>query len=217
MSGISALENIIQEIFPQNSLCSEEASEMLELADMTTDDQHCQDQALNLQENAVSTPLPCLISVQDSEEELASKNIASIHRPVLEESKDRCFVDSKYAEPHHDAHHSTHHGAPTAPVSVPPVFPLQKFELSYDELENKVEETVPNHYPSQLSSLEQRPGSSRDALDKRRNWIPDIIKNGVLTADPLLLLTLLLIVSAFLIGSVIFLVSFPTFHVRLMI
>lgn len=212
-AGISELEKIIQEIFPQNSLCFEEPSEMLELADMSSDTQHCQDDAINLQENSVSTPLSCLVSIQESEEEVAPKNIASNHRPVLEESKDSCFVDSKHDGKHDGTHHGTHHVAPTAPVSVPPVFPLQKYEITYEEpFESQVEEeTVLKRYPSQLSSPEQKPGRSREALEKRRNWIPDMMKNGVLTADPLMLLTLLLIVSALLIGTVIFLASFLIF------
>lgn len=214
MAGISELEKIIEEIFPRNR-----PSEMLELAEMSTDDKHCLDEPVNLQENLVSTPLPCRVSVQDSQEE--TNNIASVQSPLLEESKGSCYDDSKYAEPYHGMHLS----APNAQVSVPQTNPLQRFELAYEDSSERQaeEETVPSRYPEQqksgssreaLDNLCEQPSpasdSSRKVLDKRHRWIEDIIENGVLTADPLMLLSLLLIVSV-LIDSVIFLVSYLTF------
>jgi hypothetical protein len=186
-AGISELERIIQEIFPQD----------------------CPDETVNLLENPDSTPLPCFVSVQEREKELAITSAASTHSMVLEESKDSNFADSKPG--------GTHPSGLAAPDPVAPV-PLQKYEITYEDatLENEIRQgAASDSCPSQLPSPVQKQGNSRVVQEKRSTWILDILKNGVLTADPSRLLTLLLIVSVPLINTIGYHVSVLTSRVWL--
>ena len=204
LARISELEGIIQEIFPQNSFDSEE-TEPLDSAEMASDPQDCQAEGINLQENLDSTPMPCMVSVQEREKELAITSADPNYSMVLEESKDSNFADSK--------HGGLHPSGLAAPDPVAPD-PQQKYEITYEDaaVENEHrEKTTIDSCPSQLSPPEQKQENSRVIQEKRSTWIPDILKNGVLTADPSRLLTLLLIVSALLINAVVYNVSFLTF------
>ncbi|KAG0560005.1 hypothetical protein KC19_10G146700 [Ceratodon purpureus] len=187
LARISELEGIIQEIFPQNSFDSEE-TEPLDSAEMASDPQDCQAEGINLQENLDSTPMPCMVSVQEREKELAITSADPNYSMVLEESKDSNFADSK--------HGGLHPSGLAAPDPVAPD-PQQKYEITYEDaaVENEHrEKTTIDSCPSQLSPPEQKQENSRVIQEKRSTWIPDILKNGVLTADPSRLLTLLLII-----------------------
>lgn len=200
-AGISQLQKIIQEIFPQNSFdCVE--PEPLESAETAFDHEHFQDETVKQQENLGANPMSYSVFVDEKEELLTRTNEASTHSSVLEDSKDNRFADSK-----HEGSRSSGLAVldPVAPV------PQQKHEITFEDatFENEARQrTTFDNCPSEQSSLEQEQSNSWAAQEKRSTWIPDILKNGVLTADPSRLLTLLLIVSSLLISSIIYHISF---------
>lgn len=184
-AGTSELEKILHEIFPQIPPDLAEPSDLLDLADTFPGSSHCQSKTVILVENPGSTPFSIH---EEREEERACKNTASNHN--YEESKDDYALDSKYTV--------TQHVRLAAPDPIAPD-PQQKFEIRFEDakFEGQMREGAMVDM-SQLSSPEQDQSRTR-SLPKEQSkdtWIMDILNNGIFTADPLWLLTLLLIVSA---------------------
>jgi hypothetical protein len=198
-TGMSELETIMHEIYPQVPLDLAESSELLELTDLSPGSSHCEDETVILVENSGSTPL----SIHDErEEDRAYKNTASNYDLQLEERKENYFLDSKFGV--------TQHCVLAAPDSIAPD-PQQKYEITFEDatFEGQMKEgnMINMIDMSQLSPPEQE-RSSLPKDQSKDTWIIDILRNGIFTADPFRLLTLLLIVSAPLNNSVMYLL-FP--------
>ena len=192
-AGMSELEKIIHEIFPQISPDLVVSSELLELTDRSPGSSHCQDETVISTENSGSTPLSLH---EQREEERLHKNTSSNYNVQLEESKDAYFLDSKYGV--------TQHCVLATPDPIAPD-PQQKFEITFEDakFEDRMREGIMVDMidMSQPSSLEQERSSSSKEHSKN-TWITDTLTNGIFTADPFRLLTLLLIVSASLNNTV---------------
>jgi E3 ubiquitin-protein ligase UBR1/E3 ubiquitin-protein ligase UBR3 len=215
----ATLERIILDIFPESSYSCEEPLETTEATDMAIDTPHYQEESTIPADMSVSTPLPCLISVHETEERHEHQMDLSpeiLTRPIpidRQERQEHKMEPSpeiltgpipihrqednkrpKYAEP--EPHRGNHQAATAAPLTVPSNHPLQKFNLEYEEpVGNEVrEEHKLTGCPSNISSQEQKPDNSLDAPENRLDWIPNTMRNGVLSTDPLMLLALLLII-----------------------
>ncbi|KAG0566256.1 hypothetical protein KC19_7G050000 [Ceratodon purpureus] len=184
-AGMSELEKIIHEIFPQISPDLVVSSELLELTDRSPGSSHCQDETVISTENSGSTPLSLH---EQREEERLHKNTSSNYNVQLEESKDAYFLDSKYGV--------TQHCVLATPDPIAPD-PQQKFEITFEDakFEDRMREGIMVDMidMSQPSSLEQERSSSSKEHSKD-TWITDTLTNGIFTADPFRLLTLLLII-----------------------
>uniref|UniRef100_A0A7I4BEK2 E3 ubiquitin-protein ligase n=1 Tax=Physcomitrium patens TaxID=3218 RepID=A0A7I4BEK2_PHYPA len=178
------LEKILQEIFPRNSLDFEEPSYPLLLEDLSSDVQDCRDVGIISKENSGSSLTSRLVSKQETESK-ACRNIPPIRSALHEGNEDSNFVDHKTGCMHHSG------------LSAPDPLSLdlqQKHEIRFEDakLESRLREETMNS-SGQLCYSEQDQGNGL-AQEKQSTWIPDVLKYGVLTADPFKLLTIMLII-----------------------
>lgn len=183
LAGMSELERTVREMFPQNPIDLAEPCEDPEFAQVSSLYFHCQDGSAQKQENSQFVPVSC--NVDMGEEELARTQTTLNQSVHLEENKNSQFVEFKLGETY-----------PSKLAAPDPIEhdPQQRHEISFEDakIENKIrEEMMIDGCLSQPFPIEQQRNTSSDSLS---TWMEDILRNGILTADPFWVLAMLLII-----------------------